>query len=110
MHPKNIKEGKFDICDDKHLDSIVIQLDDNGEEEFQRVGICTDKQGIFLVDLNDTGFRYREKNYVRKDLDVKKILAIGVDLNVFEVGGYHGHKYRIDSGAGDWNAFLAAIL
>lgn len=110
MHPKNVKEGKFDIGSDASMDSLVFKLDDNGDWEYERVGIGRDKEGVFLVDLNDTGFRYRDKQYVRPGLSVTRILEIGVKHNVFAKGGHHGYQYRVDEEKGNWEAFIAELV
>lgn len=110
MHPNNIKEGKFDITDYDQLESLSISLDDNGEHEYSRYGIGKDKNGWFIVNIDDTGFRYREKLYVNKSLDLKQILELGVKHKVFAKGGHHGYQFRVDNEAGNWETFISNIV
>lgn len=110
IHPKNNKEGKFDVTSDQHLETLRISIEDDSEDELTRVGIGKDETGLFLVDLNETGLRYREKHYCKAGMTLKKVLALGVELNIFRKGGHHGYIYRTDLEAGNYNSFFAEVI
>jgi hypothetical protein len=110
IHPKNNKEGKFDVTDDFHKRRLFIAIEDDSDDEFPRVGIGRDEEGVFLVDLSNTGLRYREKFYCKPEFNVNKILDLGVELNIFRKGGYHGYIYRTDPEAGNYNEFFNQVV
>jgi hypothetical protein len=110
VHPKNNKEGKFDMTSEQHLETLRISIEDDSEDQYSRVGIGKDDVGLFLVDLAETGMRYREKHYCKAGMTLKKVLNLGVELNIFRKGGYHGYEYRTDKEAGNYNTFFAEVV
>ena len=56
---------------------VVYTLEDNGDWEYLREGIGIYNRRVFIVDLDDTGEEERELRFVKEDLQIHQVLAIG---------------------------------
>ncbi len=103
---------KFNVCNDGDL--LVKKLMDNGDWEYDRVGLGKVDGRVFVVDLNDDGEDEGDIVYVRDGLKVEDVLNIGVIYNVFEKidWGYgEDDNYRVnwESGSKEWDEFLEKV-
>lgn len=82
---------------------ITLTLDDNGDWEYTRCGFGEDDNGLYLVDLNDTGENLREKTRINSSLSLMDVLYEGVDRNIF-VEDEDG-TFWVNADNDDWNAW-----
>ena len=93
---------------------LVISMMDDGDWEYDRLGIGKDEKGLFIVDLDDSGEEFRVVNRVKKDIDLDKLLKIGCECKVWrDYKGYDSDdKYRVimDSGNDEMNRLGKEVL
>jgi hypothetical protein len=100
----------------KHDQSLIkMSLMDNGDWEYDRLGIGKTDTGWFLVDVDDTGESKRIMNMCKKGLSLSKILKIGVVCKVFEKidWGYDEddtHRWNIDCDEVNMFKFYKRVL
>jgi hypothetical protein len=107
MTKQNTQKRWLDLNSEHDHDLIKMSLMDNGDWEYDRLGIGKTDTGWFLVDVDDTGEDKRVMNMCKEGLNLSKILKIGVKHNVFEKidWGYdeqdtHRVNVNVDQ---DWN-------
>lgn len=67
---------------------------DDGDWEYDRLGVGVYKGKVFLMDLNDDGEEYKCLVFVKEGLSVEDVLRIGVECNVLSKGE-NGRYYVI---------------
>ena len=98
------------------FDLIKVNMMDNGDWEYTRLGIGEDVDGkVFLVDTDDHGEEEVVMNFCKEGLTIKDVLKIGVACNVFEKinWGYDKndqHRVNVDCEGDDWNKFYKLVL
>ena len=107
MTKQNTQKRWLDLNSEHDHDLIKMSLMDNGDWEYDRLGIGKTDTGWFLVDLDDTGEDKRVMNMCKEGLNLSKILKIGEKYNVFEKidWGYDEHDtHRVNCDLDqDWN-------
>ena len=104
-------ETIFDILSEEHHKSLYVTLLDNGGEEFPRLGIGKDEDGVFVVDLEPSEDPIKIKTYVKKGLDVLDIIKLGVKTEVFQEWASDDIRFRVDDDLqGEWDNFCNAIF
>ncbi len=73
-------KNKFNIEEDMNL--VVVELMDDSEYEYLRMGIGECEDGVFVVDLEE-GDDEREMKYVKEGLSVEDVCKIGIEVGVF---------------------------
>lgn len=81
---------------------------DNGDHEYLRLGMGEDHIGLYLVDLDDSGERFREKLYIKDTFSAHDVIMEGVALNVFEQYERDAIRYNMN-GEANWEKFLARV-
>jgi hypothetical protein len=67
------------------FDLLKVNMMDNGDWEYTRLGIGEDVDGkVFLVDTDDHGYEEVVMNFCKEGLTIKDVLKIGVACKVFE--------------------------
>ena len=94
---------------------IKVKLMDNGDWEYDRMGIGKTGRSYFLVDLDDSGEDKRVMNFCKEGLTTCNILIEGVKCNVLEKieHGYDEHDtHRVneDATTEEWNEFYKKVL
>ena len=94
---------------------IKLNLMDNGDWEYVRMGIGKTGRSYFLVDLDDSGEDKRVINFCKEGLTTCNILIEGVKCNVLEKieHGYDEHDtHRVneDATTEEWNNFYKKVL
>lgn len=94
---------------------IKLNLMDNGDWEYVRLGIGKTGRSYFLVDLDDSGEDKRVMNFCKEGLTKKMILGYGVMCNVLEKieNGYDErdtHRTNCDATEEEWNNFYKKVL
>ncbi len=94
---------------------LIKSLMDNGDWEYDRVGIGKDKKGLFLVDVDDINEEWRVVNRVKEGLNVEDVLKVGVECGVFEVmkDGYDkndDYRWNEESGDKEMERFCKKVL
>lgn len=83
---------------------------DNGDWEYTRLGMGEDHIGLYLVDLDDTGERFRGKLYINDSFSAHDVIMEGLALNVFEKYDEDEIRYNInDETATSWDTFLKRV-
>ena len=96
-------------------DEIVMKLVDNGDWEYTRVGFGEDSDGLYMVDLNDSGEILREKIRLDDRFSFYDVLEEGVAHGVFDKTGDaetcdERWTYNMDNdGDGSWEKFLKVV-
>jgi len=116
MTKQNTQKRWLDLNSEHDQDLIKMSLMDNGDWEYDRLGIGKTDTGWFLVDVDDTGESKRVMNMCKEGLNLSKILKIGEKHNVFEKidWGYDErdtHRVNCDLDQ-DWNweSFYKEVL
>ena len=111
-------KNKFDIDwlslnNESDMKKIKMSLMDNGDWEYNRVGVGVSKGRVFIVDLDDNNESWREVEYCDNVKSIEELLKIGVECKVFEKtdGGYdEGDEYRYNmDGEEDWDKFRGLV-
>ena len=116
---KNKKYINMDCEGDVNL--IKVKMMDNGDWEYDRLGIGECEGKVFIVDL-DNDEEEVEMEFVKEGLSIKDVLKEGVDLGVIVewLKGYdENDKYRVNLDCGWdevvdsdmlWRSFYKGIL
>jgi len=116
---KNKKYINMDSEEDMEL--LKIKMMDNGDWEYDRLGIGECEGKVFIVDLDREEMEV-EMEFVKEGLSIKDVLKEGVDLGVIVecMKGYdEDDKYRVNWGSGWdevvdsdmlWRSFYGGIL
>jgi len=103
----------LNINSEKDMEKVEISMMDNGDWEYDRIGVGINKGKVFFVDLDDSGEDWREVEYCDKVKSVKELLEIGVECKVFEKidWGYdENDMFRCNvNGGEDWNKFRELV-
>ena len=103
----------LNIESEKDRKKIVIEMMDNGDWEYDRIGVGVNKGKVFFVDLDDSGEDWREVEYCNKVKSIGRLLKIGVECKVFEKidWGYgENDKFRVNiNGEGNWSEFRELV-
>ena len=78
---------------------IEMNLMDNGDWEYDRVGIGMNKGKVFMISLDDINENWREVEYCENVRSIEELLKIGVECRVFEKieNGYgEEDEYRVN--------------
>jgi len=116
MNTTNTQKRWLNLESEHDQSLIKLSLMDNGDWEYNRLGIGKTDTGWFLVDLDDTGEDKRVMNMCKKGMNGSKILIAGVKHNVFEKidWGYDErdtHRVRCDDDQKhDWEGFYKEVL
>jgi hypothetical protein len=111
---KQTEQKMFNLEND--FDLIKVNMMDNGDWEYTRLGIGEDVDGkVFLVDTDDHGEEEVVMNFCKEGLTIKDVLKIGVACNVFEKidWGYDEddqHRVNVDCEQDDWSRFYKVVL
>ena len=98
----------------KDMKMLEVELMDDGDWEYLRMGVGVMNERVFVVDLDDSGEEWREMKFVREGLSVDDVLRIGCEVGVFveiDWGYDEDDKVRVkmESGEGDWEEFYRRI-
>ena len=103
----------LNINSKKDMEKVEISMMDNGDWEYDRVGIGMNKGKVFFVDLDDCNENLREVEYCDNVKSVERLLKIGVECKVFEKidWGYdENDMYRCNiNGEEDWEKFRKLV-
>jgi len=108
------EQRMFNMEDDHDL--IKVNMVDNGEWEYDRLGIGEDVDGkVFLVDTDDPDEEEVVMNFCKKGLTIKDVLRIGVALKVFvkKQDGYDEndqHRWNMDCKEIERTRFYKMVL
>ena len=95
------------------MEKIEISMMDNGDWEYDRIGVGMNKGKVFIVDLDDSGEDWREVEYCDNVKSIEELLKIGVECKVFEKinWGYDKNDmYRCNvDGNEDWVKFRELV-
>ena len=101
------------INNEKDMEKVEIRMMDNGDWEYDRIGVGMNKGKVFFIDLDDCGEDWREVEYCNNVKSVGRLLKIGVECKVFEKidWGYgENDKFRVNiNGEGDWSEFRGLV-
>jgi hypothetical protein len=115
MNKTNTQKRWLNLGTKRDQSMIKMSLMDNGDWEYDRLGIGKTGKDWFLVDLDDTGESKRVMNMCKEGMNGAKILIAGVKHNVFEKidWGYDEqdtHRVRCDDQEHDWEGFYKEVL
>jgi hypothetical protein len=103
----------LNINSEKDMEKVEISMMDNGDWEYDRIGVGMNKGKVFFVDLDDSGEDWREVEYCDKVKSVGRLLKIGVECKVFEKidWGYdENDKFRVNmNGGNNWDKFRELV-
>jgi len=111
---KGFEQRMFNMENDHDLLKVILM--DNGDWEYNRLGIGEDVDGkVFLVDADDHGYEEVVMNFCKGRLTVRDVLKIGVACKVFEKidWGYDEddtHRVNVDCEQDDWSRFYKIVL
>ena len=111
---KQTEQKMFNLEND--FDLLKVNMMDNGDWEYNRLGIGEDVDGkVFLVDTDDHGEEEVVMNFCKEGLTINDVLKIGVACNVFEKleDGYDEddtHRWNIDCKEVDMSKFYKIVL
>jgi hypothetical protein len=66
------------------MNKVKVKLMDNGDWEYDRMGIGMNKGRVFIIDLDDSGEDWREMLYCDKVKSVEEVIKIGIECGVIE--------------------------
>jgi len=88
---------------------IEMDLMDNGDWEYNRIGIGMNKGKVFMIGTDDINESWREVEYCKNVKSIEELLKIGVECKVFEKieDGYdEDDEYRVNvNGEEDYEKF-----
>ena len=105
----------LNVGSEKDMEKVEISMMDNGDWEYDRIGVGMNKGKVFFVDLDDCGEDWREVEYCDKVESVERLLKIGVECKVFEKidWGYdENDMYRVNMNGdeeGNWDKFRELV-
>lgn len=97
------------VEDKADFKKIEVVLADNGDWEYDRVGIGMHNGKVFMVDLDDTGETWREMVYCENVKSVQEVLDIGVKHNVYIVENEDEYCVNWDMDGEDTSEFKKEI-
>jgi hypothetical protein len=108
-----MKTGYNVDCEDD-CELLKVTLMDNGDWEYDRMGLGVCEGRVFMVDLDDSGELIREMEYVKDGLSVQDVLKIGCDVGVIvqiDWGYDERDLYRVnwDCLPEDWDKFRLLV-
>ena len=68
---------------EEEMELVMVSLMDDGDWEYLRMGIGECEDGVFVVELDDSGEEEREMKYVKEGLSVEDVCKIGIEVGVF---------------------------
>jgi hypothetical protein len=105
-----VKVAYLNVLDeDQYENEIVVSFMDNGDWEYVRFGFGKDNNGLYFVDLEDSGEDLREKVYVKKNLTLEKIVEFGLENGVFDKFDENDIRCEDDCEKEDWENFMKFI-
>jgi hypothetical protein len=105
----------LNVGSEKDMEKVEISMMDNGDWEYNRIGVGMNKGKVFFVDLDDCGEDWREVEYCDKVESVGRLLKIGVECKVFEKidWGYdENDMYRVNMNGDEeenWDKFRELV-
>lgn len=105
----------LNVGSEKDMEKVEISMMDNGDWEYDRIGVGMNKGKVFFVDLDDCGEDWREVEYCDKVESVGRLLKIGVECKVFEKidWGYdENDMYRVNMNGDEeenWDKFRELV-
>ena len=105
----------LNVGSEKDMEKVEISMMDNGDWEYDRIGVGMNKGKVFFVDLDDCGEDWREVEYCDKVESVERLLKIGVECKVFEKidWGYdENDMYRVNMNGDEeenWDKFRELV-
>ena len=105
----------LNVGSEKDMEKVEISMMDNGDWEYDRIGVGMNKGKVFFVDLDDCGEDWREVEYCDKVESVGRLLKFGVECKVFEKidWGYdENDMYRVNMNGdeeGNWDKFRELV-
>ena len=103
----------LNINSEKDMEKVEISMMDNGDWEYNRIGVGMNKGKVFFVDLDDCNEDWREVEYCDKVKSVGRLLKIGVECKVFEKidWGYdENDMFRVNiNGEDNWDKFRELV-
>jgi hypothetical protein len=105
----------LNVGSEKDMEKVEISMMDNGDWEYDRIGVGMNKGKVFFVDLDDCGEDWREVEYCDKVESVGRLLKIGVKCKVFEKidWGYdENDMYRVNMNGDEeenWDKFRELV-
>lgn len=90
-----------------YINNVKVKLMDNGDWEYDRLGIGEVEGRVFMMDLEN---EEDEVEFVREGLSVEEVLRMGVEVGVFEEidWGYDENdkvRLNLDCEVGCWDKF-----
>ena len=103
----------LNINSEKDMEKVEISMMDNGDWEYNMIGVGMNKGKVFFVDLDDCNEDWREVEYCDKVKSVGRLLKIGVECKVFEKidWGYdENDMFRVNiNGEDNWDKFRELV-
>ena len=103
----------LNVGSEKDMGKVKMSLMDNGDWEYDRVGIGMNKEKVFIVDLDDCNESWREVEYCDNVKSIEELLKIGVECKVFEKidWGYdENDMFRVNiNGEDNWDKFRELV-
>ena len=105
----------LNVGSEKDMEKVEISMMDNGDWEYDRIGVGMNKGKVFFVDLDDCGEDWREVEYCDKVESVGRLLKIGVECKVFEkidCGYDENDMYRVNMNGDEeenWDKFRELV-
>ena len=101
------------VEEEEDMEMVEVELMDDGDWEYVRVGVGVMNGRVFVVDLDDGGEEWREMNFVKEGLSVEDVLRVGCEVGVLmEWLGYDEKdkvRVKMESGEGDWEEFYRRL-
>ena len=88
----------LDVDNSEDLDCVEWVLMDDGDYEYNRVGIGEYEGKVFVIDLEDDGEGLKELRFVKEGMDINEVLNIGIECGVWKEidwGFDEFDKYRV---------------
>ncbi len=101
-------EAYLDVSNEEQFENeILVTLDDNSDWEYTRLGFGEDHNGLYMVDLDDSGENLREKIYVNPGHSLMDIMYEGVARDIFEEYEDGSFAMNFNASEKDWLEFEA---
>ena len=102
------------VEEEEDMEMVEVELMDDGDWEYVRMGVGVMNGKTFVVDLDDSGEEWREMNFVKEGLSVEDVLRIGCEVGVLvEIDwGYDENdkvRVKMNDGEGDWEEFYRRL-
>ena len=114
MYNESMKE-KFNVEED--MDLVEVELMDDSEWEYLRMGIGECEDGVFVVDLEE-GDDEREMKYVKEELSVEDVCKIGIEVGVLVDSSEWGYdendvvrvNWELEGDEEKWKEFWERVM